>query len=102
MTAVESATPSLAPVLPVSLLAGGAFLVLADLVARVVLAPAELPLGVVTLADQFGYNIANSTTVDWPIATSQTRPGDAMAVREPSTACAFETLVPGAFVFPSD
>jgi iron complex transport system permease protein len=35
-------------VLPVSLLAGGAFLVLADLVARVVLAPAELPLGVVT------------------------------------------------------
>jgi iron complex transport system permease protein len=35
-------------VLPVSLLAVGAFLVLADLVARVVLAPAELPLGVVT------------------------------------------------------
>lgn len=35
-------------VLPVSLLAGGAFLVLADLVARVVIAPAELPLGVVT------------------------------------------------------
>jgi ABC-type Fe3+-siderophore transport system permease subunit len=35
-------------VLPVSLLTGGAFLVLADLVARVVLAPAELPLGVVT------------------------------------------------------
>jgi ABC-type Fe3+-siderophore transport system permease subunit len=34
--------------LPVSLLAGGAFLVLADLVARVVLAPAELPIGVVT------------------------------------------------------
>jgi iron complex transport system permease protein len=37
-----------ARVLPVSLLAGGAFLVLADLVARVVLAPAELPIGVVT------------------------------------------------------
>jgi ABC-type Fe3+-siderophore transport system permease subunit len=35
-------------VLPLSLLVGGAFLVLADLVARVVLAPAELPLGVVT------------------------------------------------------
>ena len=35
-------------VLPVSLLTGGAFLVLADMVARVVLAPAELPLGVVT------------------------------------------------------
>jgi ABC-type Fe3+-siderophore transport system permease subunit len=37
-----------ARVLPVSLLVGGAFLVLADLVARVVLAPAELPIGVVT------------------------------------------------------
>ncbi len=37
-----------ARVLPVALLVGGAFLVLADLVARVVLAPAELPLGVVT------------------------------------------------------
>lgn len=35
-------------VLPVSLLAGGAFLVLADLVARTVVAPAELPIGVVT------------------------------------------------------
>lgn len=35
-------------VLPASLLVGGAFLVLADLLARVVLAPAELPLGVVT------------------------------------------------------
>ena len=34
--------------LPMSLLVGGAFLVLADLVARVVLAPAELPIGVVT------------------------------------------------------
>jgi iron complex transport system permease protein len=37
-----------ARVLPVALLTGGAFLVLADLVARVVLAPAELPIGVVT------------------------------------------------------
>lgn len=35
-------------VLPVSLLGGGAFLVVADLVARTVLAPAELPIGVVT------------------------------------------------------
>ncbi|WP_346193780.1 iron ABC transporter permease, partial [Blastococcus saxobsidens] len=35
-------------VLPLSLLVGGAFLVVADLVARVLLAPAELPLGVVT------------------------------------------------------
>ena len=34
--------------LPVSLLGGAAFLVLADLVARTVLAPAELPIGVVT------------------------------------------------------
>ncbi|RBY85422.1 iron ABC transporter permease [Blastococcus sp. TF02A-26] len=34
--------------LPACLLGGGAFLVLADLVARVVLSPAELPLGVVT------------------------------------------------------
>ena len=36
------------PVLPASLLLGGAFLVLADLIARTVLAPAELPIGVVT------------------------------------------------------
>jgi ABC-type Fe3+-siderophore transport system permease subunit len=35
-------------VLPLSLLVGGAFLVVADLVARVILAPAELPIGVVT------------------------------------------------------
>ncbi len=35
-------------VLPLSLLAGGAFLVGADLIARTVLAPAELPIGVVT------------------------------------------------------
>jgi iron complex transport system permease protein len=37
-----------ARVLPLSLLVGGAFLVLADLIARVVLSPAELPIGVVT------------------------------------------------------
>jgi iron complex transport system permease protein len=35
-------------VLPVSLVGGAAFLVAADLVARTVLAPAELPIGVVT------------------------------------------------------
>jgi iron complex transport system permease protein len=37
-------------VLPLSFVAGGAFLVLADLVARTVLNPAELPIGVVTAA----------------------------------------------------
>ncbi len=35
-------------VLPLSVLFGGAFMVLADLVARTVLSPAELPIGVVT------------------------------------------------------
>ncbi|MDP9861578.1 iron complex transport system permease protein [Streptosporangium brasiliense] len=35
-------------VLPLSLIGGAAFLVLADLIARTVLAPAELPIGVVT------------------------------------------------------
>jgi iron complex transport system permease protein len=35
-------------VLPLSLVFGGAFLVLADLLARTVIAPAELPIGVVT------------------------------------------------------
>ncbi len=34
--------------LPLSLVAGGAFLVLADLVARTALSPAELPIGIVT------------------------------------------------------
>jgi iron complex transport system permease protein len=34
--------------LPVSMVAGGAFLILADVVARTVQAPAEIPLGVVT------------------------------------------------------
>lgn len=37
-------------VLPLSFLLGAAFLVLADVVARVALAPAELPIGVVTAA----------------------------------------------------
>ncbi len=37
-----------AVVLPVAFLVGGAFLVLADLLARTVVAPAELPIGVVT------------------------------------------------------
>jgi iron complex transport system permease protein len=35
-------------VVPVSLVGGGAFLVLADLIARTVVAPGELPIGVVT------------------------------------------------------
>jgi iron complex transport system permease protein len=35
-------------VLPLSLLGGAAFLELADLVARTLIAPGELPLGVVT------------------------------------------------------
>jgi iron complex transport system permease protein len=34
--------------LPASVLAGGSFLVLADLVARTIIAPSELPLGVIT------------------------------------------------------
>ncbi|HEX6236657.1 MAG TPA: iron ABC transporter permease [Acidimicrobiales bacterium] len=35
-------------ILPLTLVTGGAFLVLADLAARMVLAPAELPIGVIT------------------------------------------------------
>jgi len=42
--------PSYALVLPLSLLIGGAFLSLADTVARTVISPAELPIGVVTAA----------------------------------------------------
>jgi iron complex transport system permease protein len=34
--------------LPLSFLAGGAFLTLADLLARTVVAPAEIPIGVIT------------------------------------------------------
>lgn len=40
--------PSFRVILPLSLALGAAFLVLADVVARTVLAPAELPIGVVT------------------------------------------------------
>jgi iron complex transport system permease protein len=42
------AGPSYRSVLPLSLLVGGGFLVLADTLARTVLSPAELPIGVVT------------------------------------------------------
>ena len=35
-------------ILPVTVLAGGAFLVTVDIVARTIVAPAELPIGVVT------------------------------------------------------
>ena len=42
------AGPSFTSVLPLSLLGGAAFLVLADTLARTVLSPAELPIGVVT------------------------------------------------------
>lgn len=42
------AGPSYTSVLPLSLLGGAAFMVLADTLARTVLAPAELPIGVVT------------------------------------------------------
>ena len=34
--------------LPLSFLAGGAFLTLADIVARTVMSPAEVPIGVIT------------------------------------------------------
>lgn len=40
--------PSYRRILPLSILVGASFLILADLVARTVLAPAEVPLGVVT------------------------------------------------------
>ncbi|MGA9078035.1 MAG: iron ABC transporter permease [Acidimicrobiales bacterium] len=40
--------PSYRRILPLSILGGAAFLILADLVARTVLSPAEVPLGVVT------------------------------------------------------
>ena len=41
-------TSATASILPLSMLFGGAFLALADLVARTVAAPAEIPIGVVT------------------------------------------------------
>jgi iron complex transport system permease protein len=40
--------PSYRLILPLSLLGGAGFLVLADVIARSVLSPAELPIGVVT------------------------------------------------------
>ncbi len=42
--------PSYRRILPLSLLLGGAFLCLADLVARTALSPSEIPIGVVTAA----------------------------------------------------
>ena len=35
-------------IIPLTILFGGAFLVVADLVARLILQPAEIPIGVVT------------------------------------------------------
>ena len=43
-----AAGPSHRHVLPLSILIGGAYLVLADLVARTIIAPKELPIGVIT------------------------------------------------------
>jgi iron complex transport system permease protein len=40
--------PSYRLLLPLSILAGGGFLVFADLLARTILSPSELPIGVVT------------------------------------------------------
>jgi iron complex transport system permease protein len=54
-------------VLPLSLLLGAAFLVLADVLARVALAPAELPIGVVTAcvgAPFFAYLLRRGRAVD--------------------------------------
>ncbi len=42
------AGPSYRRILPLSVLFGGGFLILADLIARSVISPAEVPLGVVT------------------------------------------------------
>jgi iron complex transport system permease protein len=44
------AGPTYRRILPLSIIVGAAFLIVADLVARTVLAPAEVPLGVVTAA----------------------------------------------------
>ncbi len=52
-------------VLPLSLLVGGGFLVLADVIARTVISPAELPIGVVTAffgAPFFAVVLRNSRT----------------------------------------
>ncbi len=45
-----TAGPSYRVVLPVSMIGGAAFLVLADIAARTVQAPAEVPIGVITAA----------------------------------------------------
>lgn len=42
------AGPSYRTIVPLSLLAGGSFLIVADLLARTVIAPSELPIGVIT------------------------------------------------------
>jgi iron complex transport system permease protein len=61
------AGPSYASVLPLSMLGGAGFLVLADTLARTVLSPAELPIGVVTAlvgAPAFVWVLRSTTSVD--------------------------------------
>jgi iron complex transport system permease protein len=60
------AGPSYTAVLPLSLLGGAGFLVLADTLARTVLSPAELPIGVVTAligAPAFVWVLRSTTSV---------------------------------------
>jgi iron complex transport system permease protein len=61
------AGPSYTSVLPLSMLGGAGFLVLADTLARTVLSPAELPIGVVTAlvgAPAFVWVLRSTTSVD--------------------------------------
>jgi iron complex transport system permease protein len=61
------AGPSYTSVLPLSMLGGAGFLVLADTLARTVLSPAELPIGVVTAlvgAPAFVWVLRRTTSVD--------------------------------------
>jgi len=61
------AGPSYTSVLPLSMLGGAGFLVLADTLARTVLSPAELPIGVVTAlvgAPAFVWVLRGTTHVD--------------------------------------
>jgi len=61
------AGPSYTSVLPLSMLGGAGFLVLADTLARTVLSPAELPIGVVTAlvgAPAFVWVLRGTTNVD--------------------------------------
>ena len=61
------AGPSYTSVLPLSMLGGAGFLVLADTLARTVLSPAELPIGVVTAlvgAPAFVWVLRGTTSVD--------------------------------------